>query len=188
MVGTVSEIRQSDEQLASEAARERSDGPAFTELVSRFRERVWRICYRIMGHPDDAADATQDVLVRMFLRRAHFEGRSLYSTWVHGVAVRTCLSLRRARGRRRRRVAVLPEIDLDTAGSSTSSSAHEPGEGLDLEHMLDSLSDEDRALLVMKYSEEHSYQELSEMFGLSESACKMRVSRAAGRLRERYSG
>jgi len=41
---------------------------------------------------------------------------------------------------------------------------------------------------VMKYSEEHSYQELSEMFGLSESACKMRVSRAVGRLRERYSG
>ena len=186
MVETVSQTRPSDEQLASEAARERSDGPAFTELVSRFRERVWRICYRIMGHPDDAADATQDVLVRMFLRRAHFEGRSLYSTWVHGIAVRTCLSLRRARGRRQRRVAVLPEIDLDTAGSSTPPRVSEPVDGPDLEQMLDSLSDEDRALVVMKYSEDHSYQELSEMFELSESACKMRVSRAVGRLRERY--
>ena len=183
MVETLSETTQSDEQLAVEAARERSDGPAFTELASRFRERVWRICYRIMGHADDAADATQDVLVRMFLQRAHFEGRSLYSTWVHGIAVRTCLSLRRARGRRQRRVALIPELDLDTASDTTTT---EPGTGLDLERMLDSLSDVDRALLLMKHSENHNYQELSQMFGLSESACKMRISRAVGRLREKY--
>ena len=183
MVETLSQTTQSDEQLAFEAARERSDGPAFTELASRFRERVWRICYRIMGHADDAADATQDVLVRMFLRRAHFEGRSLYSTWVHGIAVRTCLSLRRAHGRRQRRVALIPDLDLDTASGATKT---EPGTSLDLERMLDSLSDIDRALLVMKHSENHNYQELSQMFGLSESACKMRISRAVGRLREKY--
>ena len=108
MVETLSETRQSDEQLAFEAAREGSDGPAFTELVARFRERVWRICYRIMGHSEDAADAAQDVLVRMFLQRGRFEGRSRYSTWVHGITVRTCLSLRRSRGRRHRRVSTLP--------------------------------------------------------------------------------
>ena len=113
---TLSETRQSDEQLAFEAAREGSDGPAFTELVARFRERVWRICYRIMGHSEDAADAAQDVLVRMFLQRGRFEGRSRYSTWVHGITVRTRLSLRRSRDRRHRRVSVLPEFDLDTAG------------------------------------------------------------------------
>ncbi len=185
MVETLSDNRQSDEQLASEAAREGSHGPAFTELVSRFRERVWRICYRIMGHPDDAADATQEVLVRMFLRRNHFEGRSLYSTWVHGITVRTCLSLRRARGRRQRRMDVMPDLDLDTAASTASS---DPGQTLDLDRILESLSHEDRALVVMKYAEDHSYRELSEIFGLSESACKMRVNRAVGRLREKHGG
>jgi len=185
VVETLSETRQSDEQLAFEAAREGSDGPAFTEMVERFRERVWRICYRIMGHSDDAADAAQDVLVQMFLQRGRFQGRSRYSTWVHGIAVRTCLSLRRSRGRRYRRVSVLPDLDLDTAGRGTND--QEPSQRLDLDRMLESLSDEDRVLVVMKYAEGHSYEELSEIFGLTESACKMRVSRAVGRLREKYS-
>ena len=38
-----------DEQLAAEAARESSDGPAFVALVERFRARVWRICFRLLG-------------------------------------------------------------------------------------------------------------------------------------------
>lgn len=188
VVETLSETRQSDEQLASEAAREGSDGPAFTELASRFRDRVWRICFQIMGHSDDAADAAQDVLVRMFLQRTNFEGRSKYSTWVHGIAVRTCLSLRRARSRRQKRVAVLPGLDLDTTGAPPDNPASPPTDALNLDEMLNTLGDEDRALVVMKYSQDHSYQELSQIFGLSESACKMRVSRAVGRLRERHGG
>src|SRR5687767_12801213 len=92
----------SDEQLAAEAAREGSDGPAFTALVERFQDRVWRVCFRLMSNAEDAHDAAQEVFVTLFLQRAKFEGRSRYSTWVHGIALRTCLMLRRSRGRRRR--------------------------------------------------------------------------------------
>lgn len=170
--------------LGSQAAREGSDGPAFTELAARFREVVWRICYRIMGHSEDAADAAQDVLVRMFLQRDRSRGRSRYSTRVHGITVRTRLSLRRSRDRRHRRVSVLPEFDLDTAGHGTGD--QEPTQRLDLDRMLDSLTDDDRAMVMMKYAEGHSYEELSEIFGFTESACQIRVSREVGRLREKY--
>ncbi len=94
--------QQTDEQLAALAAREGSDGPAFVALVERFRPRVWRICFRLMGNEQDADDAAQEVFVRLFFSRAKFEGRSKYATWVHAIAVRTCLTLRRGRGRRRK--------------------------------------------------------------------------------------
>ena len=93
---------QTDEQLAAEAAREGSDGPAFVALVERFRQRVWRICYRLLGNEQDANDAAQEVFVRLFLNRTKFAGRSKYATWVHAIAVRTCLTIRRGRGRRQR--------------------------------------------------------------------------------------
>jgi RNA polymerase sigma-70 factor (ECF subfamily) len=173
-----------DEELAAEAAREGSDGPAFVALVGRFRERVWRICYRVMGQADDAQDAAQEVFVRLFQSRAKFDGRSKYSTWVHGVAVRTCLTLRRGRGRRRRHE--------DTAGEATIAShapetrAAQPGLALDLERMLSTLDEEDRALVVLKYAENYSYEELAQMFGLSPSACKMRVSRAREKIQREF--
>ena len=52
VVGLVVNVVQqlTDEQLAAEAAREGSDGPAFVELVERFRQRVWHICYRLLGN------------------------------------------------------------------------------------------------------------------------------------------
>ncbi len=52
--------------------------------------------------------------------------------------------------------------------------------------MLDTLEDEDRAMLILKYAEGYNYEELSEMFVLSVSGCKMRLSRARDRLKERF--
>ena len=43
-----------------------------------------------------AQDAAQDVFVKLFLQRAKFRGEAKYSTWVHGIAVRTCLMQRRS--------------------------------------------------------------------------------------------
>jgi RNA polymerase sigma-70 factor, ECF subfamily len=172
-----------DEELAAEAAREDSDGPAFTELVGRHQERVWRVCYRLMGNDHDAGDATQEVFVGLFQNRAAFAGRSKFSTWLHSIAVRTCLRLRRARGRRHKYETGVAERNAREAQYPRADHA---GQALDLARMLETLDEEDRALLVLKYSEEYSYEELAEVFHLSVSACKMRVSRARGELQERF--
>lgn len=173
-----------DEQLAAEAAREGSDGPAFVELVDRFRPRVWQICYRLMGNEHDTSDAAQEVFVRLFLHRKTFEGRSKYSTWVHGIAVRTCLTLRRGRGRRQRRESLASDETIEAHSSGVP--APESGLSMDLMQMLDILDEEDRALLILKYAENYSHEELGEIFGLSVSACKMRISRAREKVQQRF--
>ena len=172
-----------DEQLAADAAREGSDGPAFQCLVERFRQRVWRICFRLMGDETDANDAAQEVFVRLFLNRARFEGRSKYSTWVHGLAVRTCLTLRRSRSRRRKHETI---TDTQLSPTTKKSEAAATNLSLDLMKMLDILNEEDRAMLIMKHAEGHSYEELAEIFNLSVSACKMRLSRAKEKLKQRF--
>jgi RNA polymerase sigma-70 factor (ECF subfamily) len=170
----------SDEDLAEMAAREGSDGPAFVELLARYRERVWRICYRLLDHADDAQDAAQEVFVRLFTERARFQRRSRYATWVHGIAVRTCLMFRRGRGRRRRHETAAAE--QATRGRHSL----EPGLSIDVQEMLNRLDEEDRALVILKYCENYSYEELAEMFGLSVPACKMRVSRAKEKLQQAF--
>lgn len=173
-----------DEQLAAEAAREGSDGPAFVALVERYSQRVWRICYRLLGNADDASDAAQEVFVRLFVSRGKFQARSKYSTWVHGLAVRTCLALRRSRGRRRRREGG-PEAMIHEAQAPD---ARRGGAALsdDLLEMLDELDEIDRALVILKYAESYSYEELASIFELSVSACKMRVSRARDRVQRKH--
>jgi RNA polymerase sigma-70 factor (ECF subfamily) len=174
----------SDERLAAEAAREGSDGPAFVAIVERFRPRVWRICYRLLNNEQDANDAAQEVFVRLFMHRARFAGRSKYSTWVHGIAVNTCLAQRRGRSRRQKRENVLPDTQWES--QQPGKAAQAAGLSLDLERMLDTLDEEDRALLILKYAESYEYEELATMFDLSVSACKMRISRAREKLQQRF--
>ncbi|MGC4004238.1 MAG: RNA polymerase sigma factor [Pirellulales bacterium] len=173
-----------DEDLAALAAREGSAGLAFDELLRRFQPRIWRICFRLMSHEQDAADATQEVCLRLFLHRERFAGRSKYSTWVYGIAVNTCLTQRRGRGRRKKRET---DVDSETLWAGVPDRDAPPeGVKLDMQQMLDTLDEEDRALLILKYAENYSHEELAEIFNLGESACKMRISRARDKIKQRF--
>jgi RNA polymerase sigma-70 factor (ECF subfamily) len=180
----------SDEELAAQAAREGSDGVAFTALMTRFRERVWRVCWRLMGSQHDAEDAAQEVFVRLFFERTRFAGRSRYATWLHGVAIRTCLTLRRSRSRRRRRETAEPAStglgDVAEVQSVPGSSGPDAVDAAhDVRRLLAGLDEEDRALVLMKFAENHDYDELAEMFGSTAGALRMRVSRIREKLATR---
>ena len=172
----------SDEGLAAQAAREGSDGAAFTALMDRYRERVWRVCWRLMGSEHDAEDAAQEVFVRLFFERGRFAGRSKYSTWLHAVAIRTCLMLRRSRSRRRRREdsgneeRIESQADAKPQGTAAVDATH------DIRKLLEGLDEEDRALVLMRFAENHDYEELAEMFGTTAGACRMRISRIREKL------
>lgn len=172
----------SDEALAAQAAREGSDGAAFTALMERYREKVWRVSWRLMGTQHDAEDAAQEVFVRLFFERTNFAGRSRYSTWLHAVAIRTCLTLRRSRSRRRRREEPgdSEQIEARAACRPAASAAIEAGD--DVARLLAGLDEEDRALVLMKFAEGHEYEALAEMFGSTAAALRMRVSRIRERL------
>jgi RNA polymerase sigma-70 factor (ECF subfamily) len=173
-----------DEQLAAAAAREDSDGPAFVALLDRFQQPVWRTCFRLMSDEHEAEDAAQEVFVRLFMQRKSFRGDSKYATWVYAIAVRTCLAMRRQRGRRQRREAARGGEEARRRDEATGTSPADAS--LDLDRMLETLDEDGRALLIMKYAEERSYDELAEVFGLSVSACKMRISRARDKLKQQF--
>lgn len=64
-----------DEDLARAAVA--GDGQAFAELYDRHEQRVYRFCVRLLGNPDDAADATQETFMRLLKRLPALEGREL---------------------------------------------------------------------------------------------------------------
>jgi RNA polymerase sigma factor (sigma-70 family) len=98
--------------------------------------------------------------------------------------VRTCLAMRRSRGRRQRHESVSAEPEWESRQAARAASP--PGLARDLMQMLETLDEEDRAMLILKYAESYDYEELAAMFELSVSACKMRISRAREKLQSRY--
>jgi RNA polymerase sigma factor (sigma-70 family) len=76
------------------------DRDALEEFVGRHQRWVYNIAIRMLAHPADAEDATQEILVKAITRLAAFEGRSTVRTWLYRIVVNHVLNMRRGRAER----------------------------------------------------------------------------------------
>ena len=81
------------EDLARRAAD--GDREALTALVRLLQHPMYRLALRFLGHPDDAQDACQEILIRIVTHLGSFEGRSKFTTWAYTVATRSLLRTKR---------------------------------------------------------------------------------------------
>src|SRR5271170_653084 len=88
----------SDPEDQSLVMRARSgDRTALEELVQRHQAWIYNIAVRMLFHPQDAEDATQEILVKVLTSLSSFEGRSSFRTWLYRIAVNHVLNMKRGR-------------------------------------------------------------------------------------------
>src|SRR5213075_3598443 len=81
------------------------DQHAFRDLYQQLAGRVYALCLRLTGDAGAAEERTQDVFVRAWDNLRSFRGESLFSSWLHRLAVNVVMNEHRTTGRRERRVA-----------------------------------------------------------------------------------
>ncbi|TMQ48500.1 MAG: sigma-70 family RNA polymerase sigma factor [Candidatus Eisenbacteria bacterium] len=183
---------QADPDLVSGA--QKGDTRAFDELVRRYRDKVYRLSFKILRNEDDAAEALQDAFLSAFRGLANFKAESTFSTWLYRIT--TNASLMKYRKRRDNLVSL--------------EQSQNPGEGAEamqlpdwstqpLDELLDSetrqvmeegkrLLDEDlRTVFILRDEEGLSNAEVAEILDLSVAAVKSRLHRARLRLLDRLS-
>ena len=77
------------------------DRKALEDLVQRHQGWIYNIAVRMLYHPQDAEDATQEILVKVLTRLSSFEGRSSFRTWLYRVVVNHLLNIKRGREERK---------------------------------------------------------------------------------------
>ncbi len=160
------------------------DVDAYAALVDRYYDQCARYAVRMLGNRDDAEDALQATFLRAYRALGRYQERDKFSAWLYRILVNQCRSLA-ARRSQRERVFLREEAVLLNA--TDEHQVAWPGE--DEEFVQRVLSDLDpllREAFVLKYIEEMSYEEMAALTGVGVSALKMRVKRAADRLRERW--
>jgi RNA polymerase sigma factor (sigma-70 family) len=73
------------------------DRKALEELVQRHQAWIYNIAVRMLYHPQDAEDATQEILIKVITRLSSFEGRSSFRTWLYRIVVNHVLKTKRGR-------------------------------------------------------------------------------------------
>jgi RNA polymerase sigma-70 factor (ECF subfamily) len=160
----------------------------YRRLYDRYKDRVYNVCFRITGSPSDALDASQETFGILFRRLGEFRFESRFSSWVYRIAVNASIDVRRRA--RSRRVASLEGLREETPGDaskydladrmvempSISASRRELEQAI--QHAISRLSPKLRAIVVLRYIENLSYEEVSETLRISLGTVKSRLSRA----------
>jgi RNA polymerase sigma factor (sigma-70 family) len=73
------------------------DSVALERVISSVRDNVYRLALRMLWHPDDAEDATQEALIRIMTRIGSYRGEAAFRTWAYRVAANHILNWRESR-------------------------------------------------------------------------------------------
>lgn len=173
------------------------DASAMGSLLRGYQSRVYAVCFRMLRSTDEAADLTQEALVRVLEGLHTYDGRSQLSTWIIRVAMNCCLS--HLRKQKLRRHASLDDFG-QRSGSWASMGANlesdsdsEPGGAQGVERherriavvrALARLDPETRAILVLRDTQGLEYQQIGEVLGVPVGTVKSRLFRARAALRE----
>jgi len=161
---------------------------AFESLYQRYRDRVYSIAFRIVGTSGDAMDVVQEGFSLVFRKLASFRFDSLFSTWLFRLVVNCAIDHKRQRRNRplgNRQAACSDDsefhdehepADRDRASPFDMAATQELGEHV--HQCLQRLSPKLRAILVLRYLESMSYEELAATLDLSMGTVKSRLARA----------
>ena len=185
---TVAENQRSGNRRA-DASEDRQE--VFRRLFDAWHTRIYQTCFRLLGHPQEAEDITQDVFVRAMEAYDRFRGDADPGTWLYRIAVNQCLNIRR----RKQRLKWLAldfwneGADEATSHGNRSGSAEDDLQQADRERIvgkaIDALPDRQRAALILSHFERMSHKSIAEAMDTTPSAVESLLHRAKTNLGKR---
>lgn len=173
----------SDErQLVQRASR--GDHAACREIIARHHAAVYRFLAHLTRDARSAEELTCEVFSAAWGGLAAFDGRSALNTWLHRIAYTKFVDSRRRSAREQR------AADALARGAPRQGATTDPLSGVEMDDRvrsmraaLDRLGDQERALVILHYTQRLSYSKISEITGEPEGTIKWRISEVLRALR-----
>ena len=169
----------------------KGDQNAFGEIVELYKDKVFQLCFRMLGNRHEAEDIAQEAFIRAYVNINSFNINLKFSTWLYRIATNLCID----RIRKKK-----PDYYLDAEVSGTdgltmysqiaadTTLPEDELQSLELQEMIQKeiskLPEKYRSVIVLKYIEELSLNEISEILDLPLGTVKTRIHRGREALRQ----
>ena len=180
-----------DKQLIKKVRK--GDHEAFAQIIDQYKTQVYNICLRMVRIPAEAEDLAQEVFIRAYTNIDKYDIDKKLSTWLYRIATNISIDYLRKKKPGAYLDAEVPGTDGNfTMYSQLSSADPLPEEQVIQNESNDWLQDEVnqlppkyRAAIILKYMEDLSIKEMSEILEIPEATVKTRIHRGREALRER---
>ncbi len=157
----------------------KGDQDVFSVLVERYKDAVQNLAYRMLGNATEAEDVTQETFVRAYTQLVTYKSVHKFSTWLLSIASHLAIDQLR-----RRRFLALPLEDVPflewivDSSVSPELSALQGEQQDEIQRYLQRLPAKYRAVIVLRYWHDFSYEEIANTLNLTPPLVKARLHRA----------
>ena len=177
----------SDEYLIKEFQKGNSD--VFDRLILKYKDKVFNICYRFLGHYDEANDSAQETFLKAYRYLNGFKFKSSFYTWLYTIAINTCKNaVKSAEYKKKKKTMSINNesetedghftIELKGNGNTPSLELEKKERELYIQQNIDSLKEEHKTIIIFRDIEGLTYEEISKMMKLNIGTVKSKLSRA----------
>ena len=179
----------SDRELVAIAV-EGFDG-SFEELVRRYQRPIAAYVYRMVGNYESALDLTQEIFIKVYNSLSRYRSEFKFSTWIYKIAHNAAVDhLRRSSTREQSLVAGTESDSYDLPIESASLTPEQESERKErrgeIESVVRALPSNYRELIILRHSQDLSYEEIVEVTGLPLGTVKNRLFRAREMMRQQF--
>lgn len=169
----------------------KGDQNAYGEIVELYKDKVFQLCYRILGNRHEAEDIAQEAFIRAYVNIRKFNPTRKFSTWLYRIATNLCIDRIRKKKPDYYLDAEVPGTEGLTMYSQVAIDTRMPEEeveSLELQEAIQSeilkLPEKYRSVIVLKYIEELPLQEISDILEIPLGTVKTRIHRGREALRK----
>jgi len=161
------------------------DRAAFEGLMQTYQPALYNLCYRYMGNAADAEEASQEAFLRAYTKLCRYDQSRPFKTWLFTITHNYCID--RLRRRRLRWLSLDDESVAESfawrgAAPTPEEAAMRHEQAEDVQAALNRLPSRDRSVVVLRYWNGLSYEEIAQVTGATVSSVKSRLHRARGAL------
>jgi RNA polymerase sigma factor (sigma-70 family) len=152
-------------------------------LYERYALKIYHKCLSLAKDKEIAQDLSHDILIKIFTSLAKFQGKSAFSLWVHSITYNHCMDYLRLQ--KRLQYTEYDEHHFDNISEDVIERENKELEELQfsqLERYLEELHAEEKMILMMRYQDDMSVNEIAETLKIGLSAVKMRLKRGRDKL------
>ena len=154
----------------------------FDILYDRYSKIIFNKCLGFTKDEDDAKDLTQEVFIKLYIKLKEYKNQSKFRAWLYVFTYNICVNYVNRDKRHNEKKYKVPSEALDSLHIEVSDSNLFQLKVKALDKMLAQIDPQDRMILLLKYQDDLSIKDLSDLYQIGESAVKMRLKRAKARL------
>ena len=155
---------------------------AYAHIINKYKNQLYATILRMCNNPQDAQDLVQDAFIKVYNQLSKYNGKGSFSSWMYRVALNHCMDEFRKKRYKMKQVEINEEHVVNLNHPEVIFLKKEKSR--QLERLIATLPEDERLIILLRYVNELSYNEISELAEVPLSKVRNKIHRAKKKMRD----